>query len=102
MGLSFKGREHSGTVPSWLEGRERGGAQPGVEMTSPTHPHFFATPLAAGIDDARNTARLCWRMVCDGCVLRVTQSLPKDKVGMYSLDKETERIVVEKGFTTFV
>ncbi|NXY50036.1 ERI2 exoribonuclease, partial [Ceuthmochares aereus] len=30
-----------------------------------------------GLDDSRNTARLAWRMICDGCVLKVTKSLDK-------------------------
>ncbi|XP_072514046.1 ERI1 exoribonuclease 2 [Salminus brasiliensis] len=29
----------------------------------------------SGLDDARNTARLAWRMVTDGCVLKITKSL---------------------------
>ncbi|NWI75790.1 ERI2 exoribonuclease, partial [Dryoscopus gambensis] len=31
----------------------------------------------SGLDDSRNTARLAWRLICDGCVLRVTKSLEK-------------------------
>ncbi|NWI16761.1 ERI2 exoribonuclease, partial [Crypturellus soui] len=31
----------------------------------------------SGLDDSRNTARLAWRMICDGCVLKVTKSLNK-------------------------
>lgn len=34
-----------------------------------------------GLDDSRNTARLAWRLICDGCVLKVTKSL--DKVSDY-------------------
>ncbi|NXD49463.1 ERI2 exoribonuclease, partial [Corvus moneduloides] len=30
-----------------------------------------------GLDDSRNTARLAWRLICDGCVLKVTKSLDK-------------------------
>lgn len=29
------------------------------------------------MDDSRNTARLAWRLICDGCVLKVTKSLDK-------------------------
>ncbi|NXF03023.1 ERI2 exoribonuclease, partial [Smithornis capensis] len=29
----------------------------------------------SGLDDSRNTARLAWRLICDGCVLKVTKSL---------------------------
>ncbi|MBN3305121.1 ERI2 exoribonuclease, partial [Amia calva] len=29
----------------------------------------------SGLDDARNTARLAWRMMSDGCVMRVTKCL---------------------------
>uniref|UniRef100_A0A493TP90 ERI1 exoribonuclease 2 n=1 Tax=Anas platyrhynchos platyrhynchos TaxID=8840 RepID=A0A493TP90_ANAPP len=35
----------------------------------------------SGLDDSRNTARLAWRMICDGCVLKITKSL--DKVSNY-------------------
>ncbi|NXN82711.1 ERI2 exoribonuclease, partial [Bombycilla garrulus] len=35
----------------------------------------------SGLDDTRNTARLAWRLICDGCVLKVTKSL--DKVSHY-------------------
>ncbi|NWS05453.1 ERI2 exoribonuclease, partial [Motacilla alba] len=31
----------------------------------------------SGLDDSRNTARLAWRLICDGCVLKVTKSLDK-------------------------
>ncbi|XP_053847674.1 ERI1 exoribonuclease 2 [Vidua macroura] len=31
----------------------------------------------SGLDDSRNTARLAWRLICDGCVLKVTKSLAK-------------------------
>lgn len=34
-----------------------------------------------GLDDSRNTARLAWRLICDGCVLKITKSL--DKVSHY-------------------
>ncbi|PIO34074.1 hypothetical protein AB205_0202610 [Aquarana catesbeiana] len=30
-----------------------------------------------GLDDSRNTARLAWRMICDGCVMKITKSLDK-------------------------
>uniref|UniRef100_U3J7Q5 ERI1 exoribonuclease 2 n=1 Tax=Anas platyrhynchos platyrhynchos TaxID=8840 RepID=U3J7Q5_ANAPP len=33
----------------------------------------------SGLDDSRNTARLAWRMICDGCVLKITKSLDKVK-----------------------
>lgn len=29
----------------------------------------------SGLDDARNTAHLAWRMICDGCVMKITKSL---------------------------
>ncbi|XP_077979487.1 ERI1 exoribonuclease 2-like [Glandiceps talaboti] len=28
----------------------------------------------SGLDDARNTARLAWRMICDGCTMNITKS----------------------------
>ncbi|XP_056391714.1 ERI1 exoribonuclease 2 [Hyla sarda] len=31
----------------------------------------------SGLDDSRNTARLAWRMICDGCVIKITKSLDK-------------------------
>ncbi|NXX76205.1 ERI2 exoribonuclease, partial [Urocolius indicus] len=31
----------------------------------------------SGLDDSRNTARLAWRLISDGCVLKVTKSLDK-------------------------
>uniref|UniRef100_A0A8B9J462 GRF-type domain-containing protein n=1 Tax=Astyanax mexicanus TaxID=7994 RepID=A0A8B9J462_ASTMX len=34
----------------------------------------------SGLDDARNTARLAWRMVTDGCVLKITKSLNRAPV----------------------
>ncbi|NXN92785.1 ERI2 exoribonuclease, partial [Rhinopomastus cyanomelas] len=37
----------------------------------------FAGREHSGLDDSRNTARLAWRMICDGCVLKVTKSLDK-------------------------
>ncbi|XP_077131066.1 ERI1 exoribonuclease 2 isoform X2 [Ranitomeya variabilis] len=38
----------------------------------------------SGLDDSRNTARLAWRMISDGCVMKITKSLdqapPKSSV----------------------
>ncbi|KAM4697751.1 ERI1 exoribonuclease 2 [Rhinophrynus dorsalis] len=31
----------------------------------------------SGLDDSRNTARLAWRMICDGCIMKITKSLDK-------------------------
>jgi len=31
--------------------------------------------LLLGLDDARNTARLAWQMISDGCVMQITKSL---------------------------
>ncbi|KAG8433106.1 hypothetical protein GDO86_017405 [Hymenochirus boettgeri] len=31
----------------------------------------------SGLDDSRNTAKLAWRMICDGCVMKITKSLDK-------------------------
>ncbi|KAM4023898.1 LOW QUALITY PROTEIN: ERI1 exoribonuclease 2-like [Anomaloglossus baeobatrachus] len=31
----------------------------------------------SGLDDSWNTARLAWRMICDGCVMKITKSLDK-------------------------
>ncbi|OXB72745.1 UNVERIFIED_CONTAM: hypothetical protein H355_009926 [Colinus virginianus] len=31
----------------------------------------------SGLDDSRNTARLAWRMICDGCVLKITKTMDK-------------------------
>ncbi|NXU72997.1 ERI2 exoribonuclease, partial [Oreotrochilus melanogaster] len=35
----------------------------------------FAGREHSGLDDSRNTAHLAWRLICDGCVLKVTKSL---------------------------
>ncbi|KAK3725001.1 hypothetical protein QZH41_017478, partial [Actinostola sp. cb2023] len=35
----------------------------------------FAGRQHSGLDDARNTAKLAWRMVRDGCVMNVTSSI---------------------------
>ncbi|NXO49200.1 ERI2 exoribonuclease, partial [Aramus guarauna] len=37
----------------------------------------FAGREHSGLDDSRNTARLAWKLICDGCVLKVTKSLEK-------------------------
>ncbi|NXS67206.1 ERI2 exoribonuclease, partial [Pandion haliaetus] len=37
----------------------------------------FAGREHSGLDDSRNTARLAWRLICDGCVLKVTKYLDK-------------------------
>ncbi|NWX20479.1 ERI2 exoribonuclease, partial [Aegotheles bennettii] len=37
----------------------------------------FAGREHSGLDDSRNTAHLAWRLICDGCVLKVTKSLDK-------------------------
>ncbi|CAH1795256.1 unnamed protein product [Owenia fusiformis] len=29
----------------------------------------------SGLDDAKNTAKLAWRMMCDGCIIKITKSL---------------------------
>ncbi|KAL3876810.1 hypothetical protein ACJMK2_034604 [Sinanodonta woodiana] len=29
----------------------------------------------SGLDDARNTAKLAWRMMCDGCVMKITKNI---------------------------
>ncbi|XP_062915367.1 ERI1 exoribonuclease 2 [Mobula hypostoma] len=31
----------------------------------------------SGLDDARNTARLAWQMICDGCTMKITKSLDR-------------------------
>ncbi|XP_033630897.1 ERI1 exoribonuclease 2-like isoform X2 [Asterias rubens] len=30
----------------------------------------------SGLDDARNTASLAWRMMCDGCLMKITRTMP--------------------------
>ncbi|KAM4631947.1 ERI1 exoribonuclease 2 [Discoglossus pictus] len=37
----------------------------------------FAGREHSGLDDSRNTAKLAWRMICDGCVMKITKSLDK-------------------------
>uniref|UniRef100_A0A670XPL5 ERI1 exoribonuclease 2 n=1 Tax=Pseudonaja textilis TaxID=8673 RepID=A0A670XPL5_PSETE len=36
----------------------------------------------SGLDDSRNTARLAWKMIRDGCVMKITKSL--DEVSRFS------------------
>ncbi|XP_061426910.1 ERI1 exoribonuclease 2 isoform X1 [Lethenteron reissneri] len=31
----------------------------------------------SGLDDARNTAQLAWRMICDGCTMKITKSIDR-------------------------
>ena len=31
--------------------------------------------LSSGLDDARNTARLAWRMISDGCIIQITKTI---------------------------
>ncbi|XP_009983144.1 PREDICTED: ERI1 exoribonuclease 2, partial [Tauraco erythrolophus] len=50
----------------------------------------FAGREHSGLDDSRNTARLAWRLICDGCVLKVTKSL--DKVSNYFAQPKTNLI----------
>ncbi|XP_033023943.1 ERI1 exoribonuclease 2-like [Lacerta agilis] len=38
---------------------------------------IFAGREHSGLDDSRNTARLAWKMICDGCVMKITKSLDK-------------------------
>ncbi|KAK2571589.1 ERI1 exoribonuclease 2 [Acropora cervicornis] len=38
----------------------------GIQFTGREH---------SGLDDARNTARLAWRMISDGCLMQITKSL---------------------------
>ncbi|KAM5153231.1 ERI1 exoribonuclease 2 [Mantella aurantiaca] len=48
----------------------------------------------SGLDDSRNTARLAWRMICDGCVMKITKSL--DKVRPCKSSVQTETVLFEK------
>ena len=45
-----------------------------VVMLSRKNLHLHVVAFA-GLDDARNTAKLAWRMMCDGCVIQITKSL---------------------------
>ncbi|XP_078095966.1 ERI1 exoribonuclease 2 [Mustelus asterias] len=36
---------------------------------------MFSGREHSGLDDARNTARLAWQMICDGCPMKITKSL---------------------------
>ncbi|ELU02084.1 hypothetical protein CAPTEDRAFT_224647 [Capitella teleta] len=33
-----------------------------------------------GLDDAKNTAKLAWRMMCDGCILNITKTLDQGSI----------------------
>ncbi|XP_009323109.1 PREDICTED: ERI1 exoribonuclease 2 [Pygoscelis adeliae] len=57
----------------------------------------FAGREHSGLDDSRNTARLAWRLICDGCVLKVTKSL--DKVGNYSISSLLLALTLTINFT---
>uniref|UniRef100_A0A8V0Z406 ERI1 exoribonuclease 2 n=1 Tax=Gallus gallus TaxID=9031 RepID=A0A8V0Z406_CHICK len=61
VGLAFVGREHSARIFTV------------VAISVQLHEFF----LSVGLDDSRNTARLAWRLICDGCVLKITKSLDK-------------------------
>ncbi|XP_009073790.1 PREDICTED: ERI1 exoribonuclease 2-like, partial [Acanthisitta chloris] len=49
------------------------------------------------LDDSRNTARLAWRLICDGCVLKVTKSL--DKVSNYFISSCFLALTLTVNFT---
>ncbi|KAI8797038.1 ERI1 exoribonuclease 2 isoform X2 [Biomphalaria glabrata] len=34
----------------------------------------------SGLDDARNTAKLAWRMICDGCIMNITKVIKMNNV----------------------
>ncbi|XP_015271603.1 PREDICTED: ERI1 exoribonuclease 2 [Gekko japonicus] len=55
---------------------------------------IFAGREHSGLDDARNTARLAWRMIGDGCGMRITKSLDKVRgfflLGTYPRRTQTE------------
>ncbi|XP_074821431.1 ERI1 exoribonuclease 2 isoform X1 [Natator depressus] len=48
----------------------------GIEFAGREHSEFMIIS-SEGLDDSRNTARLAWRMICDGCVMKITKSLDK-------------------------
>ncbi|XP_048350655.1 ERI1 exoribonuclease 2 [Sphaerodactylus townsendi] len=45
----------------------------------------FAGREHSGLDDSRNTAHLAWRMIRDGCVMKITKSLHKAPPGKNSI-----------------
>ncbi|XP_040212786.1 ERI1 exoribonuclease 2 [Rana temporaria] len=48
----------------------------------------------SGLDDSRNTATLAWRMICDGCVMKITKSL--DKVRPYKPSEQNGMVLIEQ------
>ena len=71
--MAFVGQEHSGEAVLFTLGLN------------------FTLLNFLGIDDARNTAKLCYRMVRDGCKLNITKSIdnkvPCSGVARYGLPK---------------
>jgi len=50
----------------------------GLVMTTlvdPVQLHEICSCCFPGLDDARNTAKLAWRMICDGCLMTITKTL---------------------------
>lgn len=45
-------------------------------MVVPWH-SVFDTFISSGLDDSRNTALLAWKMIRDGCLMKITRSLNK-------------------------
>ena len=45
-------------------------------MVVPRH-SVFDTFISSGLDDSRNTALLAWKMIRDGCLMKITRSLNK-------------------------
>ncbi|XP_072022118.1 ERI1 exoribonuclease 2-like [Amphiura filiformis] len=37
----------------------------------------FSGRQHSGLDDSRNTAKLAWRMICDGCVMKITRTMQR-------------------------
>ncbi|XP_042294076.1 ERI1 exoribonuclease 2 isoform X2 [Sceloporus undulatus] len=57
---------------------------------------IFAGREHSGLDDSRNTARLAWRMIRDGCVLKITKTLdkvpPKNSIARFLNEKPSAGI----------
>ena len=60
LGIKFEGREHSGLSQTLLANK--------------------LINNVLGIDDACNTAKLCARLVSDGCQLKITKVINQPKV----------------------
>ncbi|XP_070579863.1 uncharacterized protein [Ptychodera flava] len=57
----------------------------------------------SGLDDARNTARLAWRMICDGCVMKITKTMNMTSgPGSHRQQSSSDQPVKSNGLSQFM